>query len=82
MATKSGGDEVVLPQIGANAHGSCFLTLALVDRARHDAFEEEELDTFLELPDRHHALVQTEQEVTFVIAFSKHHKASPPPDVS
>ena len=47
---------------GADAHGRRLLPLALVDRAGHDAFEEEELDALLELPNAHHPFIQPEQE--------------------
>ena len=63
VPAEGGGDEIVLPQGGAHAHGGRLLALALVDRARHDAFEEEELDALLELPNAHHPLVQSEQEI-------------------
>ena len=66
VAAEGRGDEVILPQRGAHADGGRLLALALVDRARHDAFEEEELDALLELPNDHHSLVESQQEVGFV----------------
>ena len=39
VAAESGGDKIILPQIGANSHGGRLLALALVDCARHYAFE-------------------------------------------
>ena len=66
VAAESRGNEIVPPQCGTDTHGRRLLTLALVDRARHDSLEEEELDALLELPDRRHPLVKAEQEIRFV----------------
>ena len=42
-------DEIVAAEGGADAHGGRLLALALVDRAGHDAFQEEKLDPVFEL---------------------------------
>ena len=60
VSAEGGGDEIVLPQRGAHADGGRLLPLALVDRAGHDPFEEEELDALLELANQHHAFVEGE----------------------
>ena len=63
VSAKGGGDEIILPQRGAHADGGRLLALALVNGARHDAFEKEELDALLELPNDRHSLVQPEEEI-------------------
>jgi hypothetical protein len=66
-SSERGGDEIGLPQRRAHAHRGRLLTLALVDRARHGALQEEELDALLKLPDEHHALIEAQQELRIVL---------------
>ena len=66
VPAEGGGDEIVLPQRGAHAHGGRLLALALVDRARHDALEKEKLDALLELSNPRHSLIKRQQELTVV----------------
>ena len=67
VSAEGRGDEVVGPQCGAHAHGGRLLPLALVDRAGHDPFQEQELDAVLELPDRRHPLIEAEEEAGGVV---------------
>ena len=62
VAAEGRGDEVALLERRADADGRGLLALALVDRAGHRAFQEQELHPLLELADQDHPLVEAEQE--------------------
>ena len=60
------GDHVAGFERAADAHGNAFLSLVLVDRAGHDAFQEQVLDALLELADQEHLAIKRQEEVLFV----------------
>ena len=68
VAAKGRGDEIVFVQCSANAGSRRLLALALVDRAGHRAFQEQELHPFLKFADKHHALIQAQKKAAVVLA--------------
>ena len=73
VAAKGRGDEISFLDRRADADGRGLLALALVNRAGHGSFEEEELDPLLELADQDHAPIETEEEGTIETANGGQH---------
>src|ERR1051326_2280289 len=68
MPPKSRGNPIVRTQGRADAHRRRLLSLALMDRSRHGALQEQELHPLFEFSDEHHALVKSEQERLFIFS--------------
>ena len=67
MRAVGGGDDIIVIQGGADADGTGFLALILMNRAGHNAFQEQELYPLFEPADQQHFTIDAQKKLFRII---------------